>query len=563
MLTRRAERAGELEAIKRTFAMISFTPTGEILDANDVFLSAMEYSLAEVQGQHHRIFMATHEADTAEYRDFWHRLGRGEAMADCFKRVTKSGREVWIEASYMPVLSKKGAVERVVKCATDVTERCNREAEATGKIKAIETSMAVIEFDLDGTILTANENFLQATGYRLDEIKGQHHRMFVDDELARSEEYRDFWHRLRNGGYEAGQFKRVRKDGRELWIEASYNPIFDTAGRPVKVIKFASDVTDSVLTAQEAASKLDAISRSQAVIEFRTDGTILTANENFLSAVGYSLDEIRGKHHRMFVETQEADSAAYAAFWDKLRGGAFEARVYKRVCKDGSPIWIQASYNPIFDSSGRTYKIVKYATDVTDMMRTVDLAEDTSRNVQSVATAVEELSASIQEISQNMARSTEATRAIMDVSVSSNEAAEQLVGTMQSMQSIVDLIESVAGQVNLLALNATIEAARAGDAGRGFAVVASEVKNLASQTSAATEQISGGIENIQTIARSVSDAVKNTLSSASNVESYVSATASAIEEQSVVTRDISDNTARTVNSVQDIAERIRRLSVAA
>ena len=224
----------------------------------------------------------------------------------------------------------------------------------------------MIEFALDGTILAANENFLSAMGYTLGEIEGQHHRIFVDPAYAQSSEYADFWRRLGRGEFDRGEYKRVGKGAREVWIQASYNPVFDRAGKPVKVVKIAADVTAQKMAAADAACQLQAIGRAQAVIEFNLDGTIITANENFCSAMGYGLDEIRGRHHRMFVEPAYAQSADYQQFWDKLRRGESMAAEYKRLGKGGREVWIQASYNPIFDFNGRPYKVVKYATDATD-----------------------------------------------------------------------------------------------------------------------------------------------------------------------------------------------------
>jgi methyl-accepting chemotaxis protein len=242
--------------------------------------------------------------------------------------------------------------------------RGDRDAAFT--LNAISKSQAMIEFALDGTILTANENFLGAMGYTLAEIQGQHHRMFVEPGYAQSAEYAEFWRRLGRGEYDRAEYKRLGKGGREVWIQASYNPVFDRAGKPFKVVKIAADVTAQKMAAADSHSQLDAISRSQAVIEFNLDGTIITANQNFCSAMGYGLDEIKGRHHRMFVDPAYGQSAEYQQFWDKLRRGEGMAAEYKRFGKGGKEVWIQASYNPIFDLNGKPYKVVKYATDATD-----------------------------------------------------------------------------------------------------------------------------------------------------------------------------------------------------
>ncbi|MGJ8571668.1 MAG: methyl-accepting chemotaxis protein [Hoeflea sp.] len=237
-------------------------------------------------------------------------------------------------------------------------------------ITALHKSLAIIEFDLDGTILNANDNFCQAMGYELSEIKGKHHRIFVDPTEAASPAYGEFWKRLGNGEYDRAQYKRFGKGGKEIWIEASYNPV-TRGGKPYKVVKFATDITAQKLKSAEDGGKIDAISRAQAMIEFNLDGTIIDANENFLAAVGYSLAEIKGKHHRMFCETSYTQGAEYAEFWKKLGRGEFISDEFLRLAKGGREIHIQASYNPIFDADGKVFKIVKFATDVTQRVNNV------------------------------------------------------------------------------------------------------------------------------------------------------------------------------------------------
>ncbi len=242
-------------------------------------------------------------------------------------------------------------------------------AELQAQVEALHKVQAVIEFDLAGNILTANANFLGALGYTLPEIVGRHHRMFVDDDYAGSAAYRDFWTRLGRGEFDQGQYRRIGKGGREVWIQASYNPVFDQNGKPYKVIKFATDITRQTLQAADYAGQLAAINKSQAVIEFDLTGTILSANPNFLDAMGYRLDEVQGRHHSMFADAAYRDSAEYRAFWLKLGRGEYDAGQYRRYGKGGREIWIQASYNPIFDASGRPVKVVKYASDVTEQVR--------------------------------------------------------------------------------------------------------------------------------------------------------------------------------------------------
>ncbi|MGE0042043.1 MAG: methyl-accepting chemotaxis protein [Vicinamibacterales bacterium] len=253
-----------------------------------------------------------------------------------------------------------------------------------GQVTAIGRSQATIEFQPDGTILTANDNFLGALDYRLGDIVGQHHRMFVDAAEASAPAYRQFWADLQAGQFQAGEFRRIGRGGKEVWIQASYNPVFDEDGRVFKVVKYATDITETKLRNADYEGQLAAISKAQAVIEFNLDGTVRTANDNFLEVLGYQLDEIAGKHHAMFCTRDYASSPEYRQFWQDLAAGRYQSGEYKRVAKDGREVWIQASYNPIFDTSGKPFKVVKYATDVTAqaaMKRAYAMLENAPFNV--------------------------------------------------------------------------------------------------------------------------------------------------------------------------------------
>ena len=356
----------QLEALHRSQAIIEFSLDGTIKNANDNFLQAMGYRLEEIQGKHHRIFCDPVYSESHEYKTFWDELGKGEFKAGEFKRFDKEGNTIWIQASYNPILDFQGNPIGVVKFASDITERKLKAAKSNSQLDAICRSQAVIEFKLDGTIVKANENFLAVTGYTLEEIQGQHHRIFCDPSYANSSEYRQFWDELGKGEFKAGEFKRFDKSGNTVWIQASYNPIFDSEGNPTGVVKFASDITKSKVHSAKSDSQLNAISRSQAVIEFELDGTIVCANENFLAVTGYRLEEIQGQHHRMFCDPTYANSREYTQFWEDLGRGEFKAGEFKRFDKSGNTVWIQASYNPVFDSEGNPTGVVKYASDITE-----------------------------------------------------------------------------------------------------------------------------------------------------------------------------------------------------
>ena len=359
------ESSAKIDAISKAQAVIEFNMDGTIITANENFLQTVGYSLEEIQGKHHSMFVEPGFEKSAEYLEFWQKLNAGEFESKEYKRLGKGGKEVWIQASYNPVFDLAGKPVKVVKFATDVTGQKQLNADFSGQISAISKSQAVIEFNMDGIILNANENFLKTVGYSLEEIQGQHHRMFVESGFENSLEYKEFWEKLKRGEYESKEYKRVGKGGREIWIQASYNPIFDLNGKPFKVVKFATDVTEQKLTNADFSGQIAAISKAQAVIEFNMDGTIITANENFLQTVGYGLEEIQGKHHSMFVEPAYKSSREYKEFWAKLNRGEYETQEYKRLGKGGKEIWIQASYNPIFDLNGKAFKVVKFATDVT------------------------------------------------------------------------------------------------------------------------------------------------------------------------------------------------------
>jgi methyl-accepting chemotaxis protein len=539
-------------AIEKSLAVIEFKMDGTVVAANQNFLNIFGYTLSEVVGRHHRMFMAPEEHGRDDYRSFWHRLNKGEYQSALYKRLGKSGREVWIQATYTPVLNDAGVPVKVVKLASDVTDQEMKNADLLGQAQAIDKSQAMIEFRPDGSILNANQNFLDALGYSLSEIQGRHHSLFVEEAERASEQYRAFWSRLRAGEYQAAEYKRIGKGGREVWIQATYNPILDRTGKVIKVVKFATDITGNKQRDLDLAGQVTAIGKSQAVIEFKMDGTILDANDNFLSALGYRLGEIRGQHHRMFVSSQERESPAYREFWAALNRGEYQAAEFRRIGKNGREIWIQAAYSPIFDLNGRPYKVVKYATDITEQVVARQRSEHVCNMIESVAAGAEEMNVSVQEIASSMQKSKATAEMATDRVVSADHATGRLTQTAEAMVGIVNLISGITNQINLLALNATIESARAGEAGRGFAVVANEVKMLAAQAKSATEKIGDEINGLHAVSSDVVSALNGIRSAIHNVGEYVSSTAAAIEEQSAIAAEMSSSMQRAAQEAAQV-----------
>lgn len=402
-------------------------------------------------------------------------------------------------------------------------------------------SQAMISFTPNGEILDANENFLNALGYSLEQVVGQHHRIFVDADYANSTEYQRFWTELASGNFSAGEYERFTKTGGVIWISASYNPVFDDQGRVLKVVKIASDITETKLASIDQLAILDALSNSQATIEFNTDGTIRTANDNFLVTLGYTLDEIRGRHHRMFCEPAYVDSHEYESFWSSLSSGETFAGRFLRIAKNGKKVWIQASYNPVLDRDGKPYKVVKLASDITTEMEADLASQSEAQSVgEAVAASTTQMSTTISEISESVSRTAALANDASRSTQRSSEVADDLQKSSEDVGKVIGVIQGLADQTNLLALNATIEAARAGEQGRGFAVVANEVKELAKATSNETQNIEETVSEIQSKITEMLEVVSAIQTGIEDVSKNTNTVASAIEEQSITMSSLSE-----------------------
>jgi methyl-accepting chemotaxis protein len=581
---------------------------GDILNINEKFIEISKYSREELIGHPHN---TTRHPDMPKevFKEMWSTIGRGKPFRGIIKNRAKDGTPYYVDAVIAPVLGPNGKPQKYIGVRYDITAAEIERQNAIGILAAIDLSFAYVEYDIQGNVLKANTNFLKTLGYRLEEIVGKHHRTFVDNSFSNSNAYAQFWDGLNAGNCHSGVFKRINKEGKEIWIQAVYAPVKDEMGRVFKFVEIATDVTADKVRGADFEGQLAAIRKSQATIEFGLDGTIQTANENFLKTTGYSVDEVQGRNHSMFVEESFRNSAEYREFWAKLNRGEYQTGEYKRVGKGGKEVWIQASYNPILDLNGKPFKVVKYATDVTAQANTREAlksllstvsdnatalagaseelssvsttmsataeetsvqanvvsaaSEEVSKNVQTVACGVDELNAAIKEIAKSASESAKVSQQAVNVANKTNGTIAKLGESSCEIGKVVKVITSIAEQTNLLALNATIEAARAGEAGKGFAVVANEVKELAKETAKATEDISQKIETIQNDTRGAVEAIRQIGDVINQINEISTSIACAVEEQTATANEMGRNVSEASKGSNEISENITAVATAA
>ena len=456
--------------------------------------------------------------------------------------------------------------------------------------EVINRNYAVIYFKPDGTVIKANEVFLKTMGYSLEEVVGKHHSMFCEEKFTKTQEYKDGWNDLRAGKTLTAEFQRVKKDKSLIFLRASYMPVIEN-GKVLEVIKLAQDITKNRLKNLFFIGQVKAINKSNAVIEFDMNGNILNANDNFLNTLGYKKEEIIGKHHSIFCEESYKNSNEYKEFWKKLNRGEFDSGEYLRIGKNGKHIWIQASYNPIFDMDGKPFRVVKYATDIThrkntmfevekelkefsnslntllttsiNMLKDAKFSNENSQNAtsssQNINSLIQDLSNKIDEMQQAIidisSKTSKNEQIAQEATIQSKQTATAMVKLNEESQKIgetVNMISQIAFQTNILSLNAAVEAATAGEAGKGFAVVAQEVRNLASRSDDAAKNITERIALIQNLVKNSLDSIHeidDTISDISTISKEISLSMSEQKQNSSIVSQNAKDGSRSLNEV--------------
>ena len=559
-----------LNALDKAQAVIEFTPDGIIQNANDNFLNTLGYSLNEIVGNHHKMFCDASYVKSSEYSEFWRTLKSGKLHSGEFCRLDKQGKEVWIQASYNPVLDGDGKVIRVVKFATDITATKLKNSNYEGQINAINKAQAVIEFDLDGNILTANENFLNTVGYRLEEVQGKHHSMFVKDDYKRSTEYAQFWEQLRQGSMFNDEFERVGKEGKSVWIQASYNPIIDQNGRPYKVVKFALDITGRKQAISDIRYAMNELAQGN------LDCKIEHEFEDEFQDLGNSINRFIGDMRRIIGTINDVMSRLSNGDLTAVIEDEFEGEF--QVLGDA----INQFVNQMSGTIGSIYEAVETITTASSEIATgnSDLSSRTEQQASSLeetASSMEELTGTVKLNAENAEQANALASQSCDIATKGGDLIRQVVDTMSSINAsaqeisdIIGVIDGIAFQTNILALNAAVEAARAGEQGRGFAVVASEVRSLAQRSAEAAKEIkeliSGSVSKIDggnKLVNQSGDTMEEVVTSIKRVNDIMSEIAAASSEQASGIEEVSKAVVQMDEMTQQNAALVEEAAAAA
>ena len=592
-------------------SIVSFADLkGDIVTVNDKFLEVSKYSKDELIGQPHN---TTRHPDMPKetFKEVWSTIKRGNTFRGVIKNRAKDGTPYYVDAVIAPFIGARGKPTKYLGVRYDITEQEIERQNAKGILGAIDESYGYIEFDLNGIILDANKNFLDLMEYKIDEVEGKHHRMFVEPVQAALPAYSQFWADLNIGKAQNDVFKRITKSNKEVWIQAVYAPVKDEMGRVFKIIKIATDITATRMQAADYAGQIDAIGKSQAVIEFNMDGTIIQANDNFLNTMGYRADEVKGKHHSMFAETEYKNSDEYRQFWETLNRGEYQAAEYKRIGKGGKVVWIQASYNPILDLNGKPFKVVKYATDITGRKNAINEVKrvllclsdgdlttsiqetfegefqelgdainsfivelrDTISQINSAANTINEASTEIAEGNADLSSRTEEQASSLEETASSME---ELTGTVRLNSENANQANSLASEASTVAVEGgkTIEKvvatmASINESANKISDIIGVIDGIAFQTNilalnAAVEAARAGEQGrgFAVVASEVRTLAQRSANAAKDIKELISDSVSKIENGNVLVNQSGETMEKVVTSIKRVNDIMSEIAAA-